>query len=56
MVDPQDRVTAGALVERIADLREKANAHAQSLHYINNELLVLEAELASLYPPAKDWD
>ena len=50
MVDPQDRVTAGALVERIADLREKANAHAQSLHYINNELLVLEGQLQALQP------
>ena len=56
MVDPQDRQTHTQLIERIAELRDKANAHAQSLHYINNELLVLESQLAAMYPPHADWE
>jgi|GEM_PF-4872729 hypothetical protein len=50
MVDPEDRQTAAELLDRILELREKANAHAQSLHYLNNELLVLEGQLQSLQP------
>jgi hypothetical protein len=56
MVDPHDRLSVGALIDRIADLREKANAHAHALSHLHGELRVLEAQLADIYRPAEDWE
>lgn len=55
MTDLAD-VTMSSLAGQIADLRSKAEAHAQSLSHLHGQLRVLEAEMTRRQTPPDDWE
>jgi uncharacterized membrane protein YgaE (UPF0421/DUF939 family) len=44
------------LIRALSDLHAKAEKHAQSLAYYNNEIHLLEQQLAEIQKPDEDWE
>lgn len=52
----EDTISLTELAARIADLRDKANMHAQALSHLHAELRTLEGEMLQRQAPAEDWE
>jgi len=44
------------LIRTLADLHDKADRHARELMAINDQILLMERELAEIQKPAEDWE